>query len=471
MDKVYASADEAVADIADGASVAISGFGIGHRFPTTLIVALRDHGARQLSVICNSLGAPGQLRAQILAENGQISRLVTAFSARPGMRSEAEGQIARGEVELELVSQGLLVERLRAGAAGVPAYYSPTGVDTVLGEGKEVREFDGRPYVLETALRPDFAFLRAHRADRYGNLEFRGGSQNFNPVFGKAANVAIAEADEIVDVGEIPPDKVGLPGAFVARVVLSTVKVDVTASTTRPGRGADTFRRYFDKPAITRSAIARRAARLLPDGSVVNLGVGIPTLVSNCISDRDIMLHAENGILGYGPLVDGDAFDPDIYNAGGGFVSLRPGASFFDSTMSFDLAHAGALDAVILGGYQVDEAASLANWSTPDMVGGGIGGAMDLVSSGGMLIVLMEHLDSMDRPKLVRECTYPLTGRGCVDIVITDLALFRRRGDRIVLDEIAPGFSLDEVRSLTEMSFDVAPDVKLLRGEEVADVV
>ncbi len=470
MDKVYSSAAEAVADIPDGASIAVSGFGIGHRFPTSLIVALRDQGTRRLCVICNSLGAPGQLRAQILAENGQISRLITAFSARPGMRSETEGQIARGEVELELVSQGVLVERLRAGASGVPAYYSPTGADTVLGVGKEIRDFDGRSYVLESALRPDFAFLRAHRADRYGNLEFRGGSQNFNPVFGKAAKVAIAEADEIVEVGDIPPDRVGLAGAFVARVVPSTVKVDVATAAVRPGRGADTFRSYFDKAALSRSAIAQRATRLLPDGSVVNLGVGIPTLVSNCIDDRDIMLHAENGILGYGPLIDGDAFDPDIYNAGGGFVSLRPGASFFDSTTSFDLAHAGALDAVILGGYQVDETASLANWSTPDMVGGGIGGAMDLASSGSMLVVLMEHLDSKGRPKLVRECTYPLTARACVDVVITDLALFRRRGDRFVIEEVAPGFTVDEVLSLTEMGVDVSPDVKTLSGEPSASI-
>src|SRR5690606_10861113 len=165
MDKVFASPADAVADIPDGASVAIAGFGVGPRVPTSLIVALRDKGTKDRTVVCNSLGAVGEMRAQILAENRQIRHLVAAFSARPGMRSSAEDQIASGTMTVELVPQGILVERLRAGAAGLAAFYSPVGVGTVINEGKETREFDGTTYVLEKAMTVDYAMIRAHRAD------------------------------------------------------------------------------------------------------------------------------------------------------------------------------------------------------------------------------------------------------------------------------------------------------------------
>lgn len=155
MDKVVASPEVAIADLPDGATVAIGGFSVGHRFALGLITALRDRGSRNLCVVCNSLGSPGELRGQILAENRQIRRLVAAFSVRTGLLTAAEEQIAAGELEIELVPQGILVERCRAGAAGIPAFYSPTGADTALAEGREIRMFEGRPHVLETAIRVD----------------------------------------------------------------------------------------------------------------------------------------------------------------------------------------------------------------------------------------------------------------------------------------------------------------------------
>ena len=227
MNKVIDSPEQAIADIPDGAVVAIAGFGIGHRFASSLIVALRDKGTRNLCVVCNSLGGPGQIRGQILAENRQIRKLIAAFSDRPGMKTASEEQIIAGELEVELVPQGTLVERCRAGGAGIPAFYSPSGADTALADGKDIRYFGGKPYVLEHAIRVDYALLRAHRADRAGNLQFRGGSQNFNPSFAKAARVAIVEVDEIVEAGEIPPEDVDLPGIFVSRVVKSTLKLDI----------------------------------------------------------------------------------------------------------------------------------------------------------------------------------------------------------------------------------------------------
>ena len=224
-------------------------------------------------------------------------------------------------------------------------------------------------------------------------------------------------------------------------------------------RPSDQPRLYNGKPALTRAGIARRAAALVRDGTYVNLGVGIPTMVSNYLQDRDVILHAENGVLGYGEMVTGDEVDPDVYNAAGQFVSLRPGASFFDSVSSFEMARGGRIDTVILGAYEVDESGSVANWSTSDAKRGGIGGAMDLLSGRGDLVIVMEHADSKGRPKLRRECTYPLTGKACVTYVVTDLALLHWDGGRFVLQEVAPGFTPGEVQALSEMQFAVASSV------------
>jgi 3-oxoacid CoA-transferase len=462
MNKVFPSAAEAIADLPDGATVALGGFSVGHRFALGLILALRDKGAKNLTLVCNSMGAPGELRGQILAENRQVKKLIAAFSVRPGMPTATEEQIRSGEIEVELVPQGILVERCRAGGAGIPAFYTAAGADTDLAKGKESREFDGRRYVLETAIKVDYAFIRAHRADRSGNVQFRGGSQNLGPAFAKAAKCAIVEVDEIVEVGELPPEQVTLPGIFVSRVVKSTRPFDPKQVPQSKRRPADAARQYHGKPALTRAGIARRAAALLREGSYVNLGTGIPTLISNYIEGRDIVLHAENGVLGYGRMVSGDAVDPDYYNASGQYIELKPGASFFDSVTSFEMARGGRIDTVVLGAYEVDETGGVANWSTQNAQLGGIGGAMDLVSGGAELIIVMEHCDSKGRPKLKKQCRFPLTGRDCVNYVVTDLALLKREHGRFRLLEVAPGFTPQEVIALTEMDLEVPAAVKIM---------
>ena len=461
MDKVFASPEQATADISDGATIAIAGFSVGHRFANSLILAVRDKGVKQLTLVCNSLGDPGATRGQIFAENKQLRKLIAAFSVRPGTPTASEMQIAAGELEVELVPQGILVERCRAGGAGIPAFYSPTSVGTDLVTGREMREFNGKSYVLEYAINVDYALLRGYRADRLGNVQFRGGSQNFNPAFAKAARVAIVEVDEIVEPGVIPPELIDLPGIFVSRVVKTTQKFDLWKRPER--RPSDKARLYNGKPALTRAAIAKNAARLVKDGTYVNLGVGIPTMVSNYLVERDVILHAENGVLGYGRMVSEEKeIDPDIYNAAGQFVALKPGASFFDSVTSFEMARGGWIDTVILGAYEVDETGSVANWSTADAKRGGIGGAMDLLSGQGDLIIVMEHTDSKGRPKLRHKCSYPLTGKGCVSYVVTDLALLRWDGSTFILDEVAPGFTADEVIALTEMKVIAAPNVRFM---------
>jgi 3-oxoacid CoA-transferase len=460
MDKLVASPAMAVADVRDGASIGIAGFGVAHRFPSSLIIALREKGSGGLTVYCNGLGQPGFPTAHLLADSHQISHLVTCFSARPGVVSEAERQIQAGQMTLELVPQGTLVERMRAGGAGIPAFYTPTAVGTSLAAGKDIRYFDGLPYVLERAITTDFAFVRAHRADRMGNLQFRGGSRNFNVSFAKAARVTIAEADEI---GAIPAEHVDLPGVFVTRVVASTTQMDVQNLPMRPSRPGGSARSYHGKPALTREQIARRVAALLPDGATVNLGAGLPALVANFLRERAVILHSENGMLNYGEFVHGSSFDPDLHDASGHFVTVRDGASFFDSVTSFEIARSGRLDAVVLGAYQVGANGDLANWSVPGMTGGGIGGAMDLAVGARQVIAMCEHTDSAGQPKLVGTCDFEVTAPGCVDTVVTDLALLRRTGPGFRLEEIARGFSPDEVIGLARMNVDVTGHVRIMQ--------
>jgi 3-oxoacid CoA-transferase len=464
MSKVM-SAAEAVADIDDGASLGIAGFGLSHRYPSTLISAIAEKGTRGLTVYCNGLGQPGFPTGHLLAENHQIARLVTCFSARPGVVSEAEKQITAGEMTLEMVPQGTLVERMRAGGAGLAAVYTPTGYGTEIADGKDIRYFDGRPYVLERAITTDFAFIRAARADHFGNVVFKGGSQNFNVSFAKAARVTIVEAEEIVPTGAIAPSEVDLPGVFVTRVVPITVAMDIRNLPQRSNRPASSGKEYLGKPALTRAEIGRRAAALLPDGAVVNLGAGLPVQVANWVTERPVVLHAENGLLNYGGFASADEFDPDLHDAGGQFITVRDGTSFFDSVTSFEIARGGRLYAVVLGTYQVGGNGDLANWSAPGMVGGGIGGAMDLVAGAQHVFVTLEHADSKGRPKLVETCTLPLTAPNCVDAIITDLALLRRpsRSARFTLEEIAAGFTVDEVLSLTGMTVEVADQVGVMQ--------
>jgi 3-oxoacid CoA-transferase len=448
MDKVVGSPAEAVADIPDGASISISGFGLSSGVPNSLLAAAAEQGAKDLCLVANGVGGA----AARLIENHQVTRLIVSFVSRPNIDSAAGVQAASGAIQFEVVPQGTLVERLRAGGAGLAGIYTPTGVGTPIAETKEVRFFDGKPFLFEPAIHVDYAFVSAYRADRLGNCEFRGSSQHFNPSFAKGARVAIVEVDEIVEPGEIDPHRVGLAGCFVSRVVKRTIQPD-RQGLGRFRRAPDVPRDYNGKPAWTRAQMAEVAAGLLPEHGYVNLGLGIPTLITNYLEGRDITLHGENGILGYGATADPNAVDFYVHDAGGNYVTQKPGVAFFDSVTAFEMVRAGKIDVVVLGAYQVDEAGNVANWSTPEQVGGGIGGAMDMVAGGATVMVLMEHRDSRDRAKLVRSCTYPLTGAACVDIVVTDLAVVRRRNSRFAIEAVAPGFSSSEVAALTEMEF------------------
>src|SRR5215470_11518625 len=208
MRKPLFTATAAVADIPDSASILVGGFGVLQGWPHELLFALRDKGVKDLTIICNSPGF-GPFSPQILAENRQIKKLIASFGGYSYRVTPLSEQIGRGEVEFELVPQGTLVERVRAGGAGIPAFFTPTGIGTVIEAGKEKRIFNGREYLLEIALRADFAFIRAHKTDTHGNLVYRRTARNFNPPFATAANVTIAEVDEIVEPGMLDPEAIG----------------------------------------------------------------------------------------------------------------------------------------------------------------------------------------------------------------------------------------------------------------------
>jgi len=257
MDKVVSNAREAVADIADGASLAVGGFGLCG-VPFALIDALLEQGTSGLTTISNNCGVDDQALG-VLLYAGRITKTISSFV---GGNKELARLYLTGQLEVELTPQGSLAERLRAGGTGIPAFFTPTGVGTLVADGgipvrydaegtvvatsppKEVRVFDGREYVLETALTADFGLVRAAVGDRHGNLVFRESARNFNPLAGMAGRITIAEVEELVEPGEIAPESVHLPGVYVQRVVVVDREDPVSAKriekrTTRPRRAAD----------------------------------------------------------------------------------------------------------------------------------------------------------------------------------------------------------------------------------------
>ncbi|HTM42626.1 MAG TPA: CoA transferase subunit A [Terriglobales bacterium] len=213
MNKVVASAEEAVRDIPDGASIMIGGFGLCGN-PENLIRALVKKGVKNLTTMSNNAGVDG-FGVGLLLAAGQIRRHIGTYV---GENKLLEQMVLSGKIELELVPQGTFSERMRAGGAGIPAFFTPTGVGTVVGEKKETREFDGRTYVMERALKADYALIKAWKGDKWGNLVYRKTARNFNPMMATAARITIAEVEELVEVGELDPDSIHTPSVYVKRI-------------------------------------------------------------------------------------------------------------------------------------------------------------------------------------------------------------------------------------------------------------
>ena len=423
-----------------GATIMVGGFGMTGT-PAHLLHALADSGASDLTYIANNIGEPG-LGGGRLLRNGQIRRAIGSFfTSNP----EAVAAAQRGDIAFDLLPQGTLAEAIRAGGAGIGGFYTPTAAGTPLAADAETRRIDGREQVFVRGLRADVALIRARRADQAGSLVYRMTEQNFNKAMATAADLVIAEVDEILPLGALPPETIHTPGSYVdALVHAPATEAELGSSAASQAGRADEGR----------LRIARRALAELQPGDVVNLGVGMPTLIAELIKPaHGIILHTENGLLGVGPApASGGALEYPV-NAGKAPVTALPGASYFDSADSFAMIRGGHVDVAVMGGLQVDAGGNLANWSAPGKPLLGVGGAMDLASGARKLIIMMTHCARDGSPKIVPRCHLPLTATSAVDLLITDLAVFRFDAEGISLVELMPGASLDEVRAKTGANF------------------
>lgn len=436
------SLQEAVAMVKDGDVLLQGGFGMTGN-PVHLMHALAETGTKNLTFIGNNVGEAGIGGGRLL-RNGQLKKMIGSFFTS---NAEAVKAAQDGVVEYELLPQGTLAEAIRAGGAGIGGFFTPTSAGTALAEGRETKILNGVEQVFIPGIRGNVAFIRAWKADTAGNLQYRMTEQNFNRAMATAADLVIVEVEEIVPVGEILPEFVHTPGSYVDYLVQATLTVEDLGSSASVSSSK--------KVSESRMNMAKRALKELKKGDVVNLGIGIPTLVADLISEEDgIILHTENGMLGVGPAPTdgGGAMDYPV-NAGKIPVTALDGSSYFDSADSFAMIRGKHVDIAIMGGLQVDNAANLANWAVPGQPLLGVGGAMDLASGAKKLIITMMHTEKNGDPKVVNICDLPLTALNAVDMIITDKAVFEFIDGQLTLTEVMPGATLEEVRATTTASF------------------
>lgn len=484
--KLFENADVAVADLKSGSTILSAGFGLAGT-AETIIAAIKKRGfdsVNDLTVVSNNGGTASGGGLSPLVESGQINRLIMSFL---GNNKVLEKKYLGGEVAIELCPQGTIAERIRAAGAGIPAFFTPTGVNTLLqsgdipvrlgpvdeatkkatileaGKPRETRVFDGKIYGMETALPGDVAILRAWKVDEAGNCQFRFTTKAFGQIMAKAAKVTIVEAENIVPIGDIAPDDVHLPGIYIDRIVPATAEKKIEIRKLSEDEGDIVEEKSGG--AVRRERIARRTAKELKHGYYVNLGVGIPTLAPSYLSpETQVWIQSENGLLGMGPYPTEETIDADIINAGKETVTINPGGSTFDSAESFAMIRGGHIDVSVLGALQVGANGDLANFMIPGKVFRGMGGAMDLVGNPDQtkIVVATEHVDKNGSPKVVEQCTMPLTGARVVSTIITDLCVFEvdRIKGGLTLVELAPGVVVEEVKSKTDAKFAVASDLK-----------
>ena len=439
------SVEQAAELVSNGDTLLVGGFGMTGN-PVHLLHAIAETNVKNLTYVGNNIGEAG-LGGGRLLRNGQIDRVIGSYFTS---NREAVAAAQSGEISIELLPQGTLAEALRAGGAGIGGFFTPTSAATPLAEGRETRELDGRTQVFQPAIRGNIALIRAWKADAAGNLQYRMTESNFNQPMATAADLVIAEVEHIVEVGDLDPNHIHTPGCFVDYLVEAHTSLEDLGSSA----SIESSRKKVDP---MRMAMAEEALAELKPGAVVNLGIGIPTLVADLITpEHRVILHTENGMLGVGPEPkSGGAMDYPV-NAGKIPVTALPGSSYFDSPSSFALIRGGHVDVAIMGGLQVDQHGNLANWTIPGKPLLGVGGAMDLAYGANKLIITMTHKDRSGRSKVVADCTLPLTAAQAVDVLITDLGVFRFADGAMTLTKTMPDISLEKIRANTDADFAVA---------------
>ncbi|CDO51081.1 hypothetical protein DV113_004166 [Geotrichum candidum] len=482
ISKILPSANEAIqrSGLKSGATILAGGFGLCG-IPDTLIdnIVSRKDNIRDLVIVSNNAGVDGKGLGKLLNE-GQVDKAIVSYI---GENKFFEAAYVNGDINLELTPQGTIAERIKAAANGVPAFYTPTGANTVLENGKmpirynkdgsvktyskpkETRIFNGKKYMLEEALRGDLSIIKVHKADRLGNCTFHSTAHNFNNVMARGSNHSIVEADEIVEVGEIKPNEIMLPGIYVSAVIQSLNPKQFEKVIYAKSEEEIAAVKSADHVLTKRERVAKRASLEFKEGMYVNLGLGIPLMAADFVDPSvDIQLQSENGVLGLGRLPYPGEEDPDTINAGKMAATLRTGAAIFGSEDSFGMIRSGRMDLTLLGAMQVSQNGDIANWTVPGKVKG-MGGAMDLVANPEKtrVIACFEHVDKgKGLSKIRKECTLPLTGARCISRIITDLAVFDvdLKNGGLTLVEIAPDVTVEKLKEITDAEFKVAADLK-----------
>lgn len=436
------SAEKAASLVKNGDILMVGGFGMTGN-PVNIVHELAKTQTKGLTYIANNVGEPNMGGGRLL-NNGQLKKMIGSF-----FTSNREAVLAaqEGRVEYELLPQGTLAEAIRAGGAGIGGFYTPTSAGTLIAKERETKMLHGKEQVFIEGIRGNVAFVRAWKADKAGNLQYRMTEQNFNRAMATAADIVIAEVQEVVPVGELDPNEIHTPGCFVDYLVERKLTLEDLGISASVGSS-----KVVDEKRMN---MAKRAFAELEKGDVVNLGIGIPTLVADYISPEDgIILHTENGMLGVGPEPeDGGGAMHYPVNAGKVPVTALEGSSYFDSADSFAMIRGGHIDVAIMGGLEVDAQGNLANWSVPGKPLLGVGGAMDLASGAKKLIITLGHTDRDGNSKVVENCSLPITDFNCVDVLITELAVFKFIKGQLTLTEILPGSSLEEVCEKTAAKF------------------
>lgn len=450
MKKTVENAKAAVADIPSGATLMLGGFGLCG-IPENSIAALIESGVNNLTCISNNAGVD-DFGIGLMLKTRQVKKMISSYV---GENAEFERQLLSNELEVELIPQGTLAERVRAGGAGIPAFFTPAGVGTEVAEDKEIREFNGKKYLLESWLKADFSIVKAWKGDTAGNLIFRGTARNFNPMMAAAGKICIAEVEHLVQEGELEPNDIHVPGIYVQRIFEGKnyeKRIEQRTITVPKAEGEAVKSSGSSAKGLDKNQIAKRISQEVKDGYYVNLGIGIPTLVANYIPETmDVVLQSENGLLGIGPFPTEDKVDADLINAGKQTITMIPGSAIFSSAESFAMIRGEHVDLTILGAMEVSENGDIANWKIPGKMVKGMGGAMDLVASAKNIIVAMQHVSKDGKSKLLKQCSLPITGLNCVKKIVTELAVLEvlpEGGFKLL--ERAPGISVEEIKTATE---------------------